>query len=372
MDTKRAISIIGTGDFGCALAKRLIQNGYQVTIGSRNPLNRNLQKRDEILKAAQVVSVRDCIIASNMIIVAIPYKCTDSLKIHEDFLQGKFLVDVSNPSEISKEKSNAEKLADLLPKSIVIKCFNTVSAYSMGDDTSNEHRQVYVASDDLTALEAVAQMSRDIGFTVHNAGRLHKARDLESEPLYLFRGWGWPTLFTIGLFLMELIALCSMGIIGLTSVPAIGSLMNWREWRFIQSQFGFACFLLTVGHCMVHGVPRWMIQRDLLLRNSFMSLILPWLTLFLKIIYFVPCVHIYVWKIRGGYERGVKYDSEKGDGEFYTNKALDDDSGHSSQSASDNGSEKSTKAIDDIDTFKNLEQLREEHETSFGGSHTHL
>ena len=207
MDTKRAISIIGTGDFGCALAKRLIQNGYQVTIGSRSPLNRNLQKRDEILKAAHLVSVRDCIIASNMVIVAIPFKYADSLKIHEDFLQGKFLVDVSNPSKISEEKSNAEKLADLLPKSIVIKCFNTVSAYSMGDDTSNEHRQVYVASDDLSALEAVAQMSRDIGFAVHNAGRLHMARDLESEPLYLFRGWGWPTLFTIGLFLMELLYL---------------------------------------------------------------------------------------------------------------------------------------------------------------------
>ncbi|CAB3997143.1 Hypothetical predicted protein [Paramuricea clavata] len=511
MGTKRAISIIGTGDFGCALAKRLIQNGYQVTIGSRSPLNRNLQKRDEILKAAHLVSVRDCIIASNMVIVAIPYKYADSLKIHEDFLQGKLLVDVSNPSKRSEEKSNAEKLADLLPKSIVIKCFNTVSAYSMGDDTSNEHRQVYVASDDLSALEAVAQMSRDIGFAVHNAGRLHMARDLESEPLYLFRGWGWPTLFTIGLFLMELlylfvvmyiavdrydtsqiptyvlykatgavsvnllafcylpgvlaafaqiyygskhtrfqpwldswlqgrkqlgiysllfgfmhmitvmscmngsyfdylfkqqyvivevnatedtkipvdtkmnlhgegciatglIALCSMGIIGLTSVPAIGSLMNWREWRFIQSQFGFVCFMLTVGHCMVHGVARWMIQRDLLLRNSFMSLILPWLTLFLKIIYFVPCVHMYVWKIRGGYEREVKYDSEKGDAESYTNKALDDDSGLSTQSGSDEGSEKSEesiskKASDASDTFT---EFREEHETSFGGNDTNL
>jgi DMSO/TMAO reductase YedYZ heme-binding membrane subunit len=447
-----------------------------------------------------------------MVIVAIPYKYADSLKIHEDFLQGKLLVDVSNPSKRSEEKSNAEKLADLLPKSIVIKCFNTVSAYSMGDDTSNEHRQVYVASDDLSALEAVAQMSRDIGFAVHNAGRLHMARDLESEPLYLFRGWGWPTLFTVGLFLMELlylfvvmyiavdrydtsqiptyvlykatgavsvnllafcylpgvlaafaqiyygskhtrfqpwldswlqgrkqlgiysllfgfmhmitvmscmngsyfdylfkqqyvivkinatedtkipvdtkmnlhgegciatglIALCSMGIIGLTSVPAIGSLMNWREWRFIQSQFGFVCFLLTVGHCMVHGVARWIIQRnELILRNSFMSLILPWLTLFLKIIYFVPCVHVYVWKIRGGYERGVKYDSEKGDAESYTNKALDDDSGLSTQSGSNEGSEESeesisTKASEDSDTFT---ELREEHETSFGGDDAKL
>ncbi|XP_028404857.1 metalloreductase STEAP4-like isoform X3 [Dendronephthya gigantea] len=459
MDKNREISIIGTGDFGCALAKRLIQNGYQVTIGSRSPLNRNLGKRNETLKTARVVSVRDSIMASNMVIVAIPYEHVGSLKSHEDILEGKILVDVSNPSTISKERSNAEKLADLLPKSVVVKCFNTMSAYSIDDDTSNEHRQVYVASDDAHASEVVIQLAKDIGFAAHNVGRLQKARDLESNTLYLFRGWGWPTLFTIGLFLAELlylfivmymvvdryeksqiptyvlykaagavslnllafcylpgvfaafaqiyygskhtrfqpwlnswlqgrkqlgiysllfgfvhmitvmscmngayfdylfkrqyvtvkgngtddtiipvdtkmnlhgegciatglIALCSMAIVGLASVPAIGSLLNWREWRFIQSRFGLVCFLLTVGHCMVHGVPRWMIQRDLVLRNSFMSLIFPWFTLLLKIIYFVPCVHLHVWKIRSGYERGVRCDFEKSSTESYANEAF--------------------------------------------------
>jgi hypothetical protein len=83
---------------------------------------------------------------------------------------------------------------------------------------------------------------------------------------------------------------------------------------------------------------------------------------------------MYVWKIRGGYERGVKYDSEKGDAESYTNKALDDDSGLSTQSGSDEGSEESeesisTKASDDSHTFT---ELREEHETSFGGNDTNL
>ncbi len=96
-----------------------------------------------------------------------------------------------------------------------------------------------------------------------------------------------------GCIVSGLIAITAMSIVGITSVPAIGALLNWREWRFIQSQFGFACFLLTVGHCMVHGVARWMVQRDLPLRNSFMSLLLPWLTILLKIIYFIPCVHVY-------------------------------------------------------------------------------
>jgi hypothetical protein len=32
-----SIAIIGSGDFGRALAKRMVQSGYTVNIGSRNP-----------------------------------------------------------------------------------------------------------------------------------------------------------------------------------------------------------------------------------------------------------------------------------------------------------------------------------------------
>ena len=36
----RNIAVIGTGDFGRALASKMVQAGYKVTIGSRNP-NKN-------------------------------------------------------------------------------------------------------------------------------------------------------------------------------------------------------------------------------------------------------------------------------------------------------------------------------------------
>lgn len=92
MDKERGITVIGTGDFGCALAKKLIQNGYEVTIGSRSPHSRKLEKRNEILKAARVVSIRDSIMASNMVIVAIPCEHAGSLKNHGDLLQGNFMI----------------------------------------------------------------------------------------------------------------------------------------------------------------------------------------------------------------------------------------------------------------------------------------
>ncbi len=463
-DRDSTISVLGTGDFGSAIAKRLLQNGYTVYIGSRNPSQRHLARRDEALADAKVVPIQQCIEESPVVIVAIPYKQHDILRQYQAQLSGRIVVDVSNPDKQVKGRSQAEVLAEMLPGSVVVKAFNTVSAYSMSDDTSNEHRQVYVASDDRIAVETVIQISRDIGFAAHNSGRLMKARELEAEPLKLFPGWGWPTLFTAGLLVIELfylglvmyilvdrydvtqiptymmykafgmmsvnllafcylpgilaafaqiyygtkhkrfqpwldawlkgrkqlgiyallfgfmhmvtvmscmnadyfdylfqrssvtipvnatedieiltdtkmnlhgegciisglVALCAMGIVGLTSIPPVGALLSWKEWRFIQSQFGFVVYLLTVGHCMIHGVPRWMIQTDLAYRNSFMSLMLPWLTIFLKIIYFIPCVHIYVWKIRRGYERGVNLDSEKGVGmtsnQAYSNGGYD-------------------------------------------------
>ncbi len=36
----RHVAVIGTGDFGRALASKMVQAGYKVTIGSRNP-NKN-------------------------------------------------------------------------------------------------------------------------------------------------------------------------------------------------------------------------------------------------------------------------------------------------------------------------------------------
>ncbi len=445
----RTISVLGTGDFGCAIAKRLLQNGYTVYIGSRHPSKRNLAKRAEELTDATVVSIPECIQASEMIVVAIPCTNFDTLKKYESLLGGRVLVDVSNPKKLSKGMSQAELLAQMFPNSRVVKAFNTVSAYSMGDDTSNEHRNVSVASDDVGASGMVIQLARDIGFATHNSGRLRKARELEADTLSLFSGWGGPTLFTLVLFVIEVVylvvtmyvigsrhhisefptymmykafgvmsmnllalcylpsmlaafaqifygtkhkrfqpwldawlqgrkqlgiyallfgfmhmitamtclntayfgylfhhetatipfnttkdtvihldskmdlfgegciitgvlALCAMGILGLTSLPPVGALLNWREWRFIQSKFGFVCFLLALFHTMLLGVPEWLALGSLPLRNSFMGLLIPWLTLFLRLVYLIPCVHIYVWKIRRGHERGRHYDTEEG------------------------------------------------------------
>ncbi|ELT89636.1 hypothetical protein CAPTEDRAFT_117237 [Capitella teleta] len=35
-------------------------------------------------------------------------------------------------------------------------------------------------------------------------------------------------------------------LLGITSLPSVGAMLNWREWRFVQSYLGHACLLLAM------------------------------------------------------------------------------------------------------------------------------
>ena len=106
--------------------------------------------------------------------------------------------------------------------------------------------------------------------------------------------------------LFGLLALLLMCLLGLTSVPAIGNLLNWREWVFVQSQLGVVCLILAAIHITVKGFSEWMGSKDwfeVVQRLSFQSTLIPYFTLLLKLFLLLPPVSAYVWKIRRGWER---------------------------------------------------------------------
>lgn len=106
--------------------------------------------------------------------------------------------------------------------------------------------------------------------------------------------------------LFGLLAVLLMCILGLTSVPAIGNLLNWREWVFVQSQLGIVCLILATIHITIKGCSEWMVSKDwfeVVQRLSFQSTLIPYFTLLLKMFLLIPPVSAYVWKIRRGWER---------------------------------------------------------------------
>lgn len=203
MSKTKMIGILGTGDYGRALAKRLLRSGYQVIMGSRDPDHQRVTSIDEELKPVKVETINHVLTNENIFIVFLAVHSknfTACLAPSIDSLGDKILIDISNQDKLNKGESNAENLAEAFPGVRIVKAFNTLSAYAMESDTFGGTKQVLIASNDQEARDKVSALSREMGFTPIDYGTLRSARDLEAYPLTLMYGWGWPTLFTFAIF----------------------------------------------------------------------------------------------------------------------------------------------------------------------------
>lgn len=137
-EKQETVCIFGTGDFGKSFGFKMLQCGYSVVLGSRNPQMSSLLPR-----GAEVLSYSQAASKSDIIILAIHREHYDFLTELVDPLNGKILVDVSNNRKINQyPESNAEYLAQLVPGAHVVKAFNTISAWALQSGTLDASRQV--------------------------------------------------------------------------------------------------------------------------------------------------------------------------------------------------------------------------------------
>lgn len=199
----RVLGVIGTGDFGLAISKRLLRAGYNVIIGSRFPEERDLAKRDRIFAGVDVVSIEECIKTATMLVFAIHKKHFNSLLEFQDILSGKVVIDVSNQDKRDRNESNAEYLASMFPQTCFVKAFNVVSAYNMENiGYCTEEKRVYVASDNPEVRHVICEMVKLLGFVPVDMGRLRMSRGIEKMPIRLFSGWGGSFLITLLIFVV--------------------------------------------------------------------------------------------------------------------------------------------------------------------------
>lgn len=168
--TKTKIGIVGDGNVGGALARGLGRAGHDVRAVGND-------------KAA----VRDVAGWADTVIIAVPYGAVgDVVETAGAALAGKVVVDATNALDATMSlavgftTSGAEELQKRLPKSRVVKAFNTVFAQHM--DTGRLGDQAltaFAAGDDAGAKSTVLGLARDIGFDGVDAGPLKNARLLE-------------------------------------------------------------------------------------------------------------------------------------------------------------------------------------------------
>ena len=92
-------------------------------------------------------------------------------------------------------------------------------------------------------------------------------------------------------------------ILGLTSLPSVEGSLSWLEFRMIQSRLGWFCLCLATTHALANGWHKLLRFEDcIFLGSEQIALILPLLTLALKLPLLLPCVDWRLTKIRAGRE----------------------------------------------------------------------
>ncbi len=177
------ITIFGYGSVGSHLAALFAQAGHAVTVCVPPGSTRQ--------RALPTASFADGARTADLIVLAVPFgSVRELLAPLTQALAGKVVVDCTNPVNadwspmlLGEENSAAETVARLLPKSRVVKAFNTIFADVMTPERQllgGQRISAFVAGDDAVARQTVMALAESSGFAVVDVGALRWARQLEA------------------------------------------------------------------------------------------------------------------------------------------------------------------------------------------------
>ena len=181
-----AISILGAGNVGMALAKAFVAQGEFVMLGVPDPA----KYRDAVSRLgprASIGSTQEAIAAADVVILAVPYGAAESVARSVEDWNGRILVDATNPLahglaglSLGTTTSGAEQIARAARGARVVKAFNTTGAENMADSRyPGGVPFMPVCGDDAGARARVVALAALIGFDAVDCGDLQAARFLE-------------------------------------------------------------------------------------------------------------------------------------------------------------------------------------------------
>lgn len=183
--TSQNIGIIGAGNMGSGLAKRLAAAGHTVVI-TANDLANAEQAAAAAGSSTRAVEAAEIAQNADVLFLAVPYgAAVEALRSAGD-LGGKVVVDITNPLTadmaslvVGFDTSAAEEIQKAVPSASIVKGFNTVFAQKLAAPAGEERTQVFLASDNTASKELVSSIAESAGFEPVDAGPLSNARQLE-------------------------------------------------------------------------------------------------------------------------------------------------------------------------------------------------
>lgn len=191
------IGIIGTGNIGTPLARKLSAAGHEVRVANSRGVDGVRQFADEI--GAKAADVRGAVHEADVIILSIPFPAVQALpkdlfdSVAADAIiidTGNYYPDVRDPHIAEIDQGMVESV--WVSKQIgqpIIKAFNNILSYSLAElgqpKGAPDRLAIAVAGDDLRAKEVVMELVDQIGFDPVDAGSLADSwRQQPSTPAY--------------------------------------------------------------------------------------------------------------------------------------------------------------------------------------------
>src|SRR5271169_1458787 len=188
-----SISIFGTGNMARGIGYRLVAGGNSVTLfgrdsGKTQKLAEELRKSAKAGVTISIAKIGDSI-HDEVVVLAMWY--SGNIEIAQKLpgqLAGKIVVDISNALNatydglvIAPDTSAGEQVEVALPKSKVVKAFNTTFANTLIEGkVAGQSLDVFIAGNDESAKETVANLAKAGGLVAIDVGPLHRARQLEA------------------------------------------------------------------------------------------------------------------------------------------------------------------------------------------------
>ncbi len=186
------IAIIGAGNVGRTLGLAWAGKGHEVTFGVRDPAApKSSALSDASNGRVSVLDVPGAAARSEVVVLATPWTAAKAALSTAGNLAGKVVIDCTNPLkadlsglEVGLDTSGAELIASWTPGARIVKAFNTIGYEHMsGQSFGGQRVSMFLAGDDASAKQIVADLAQELAFDPVDAGPLSNARLL--EPLAL-------------------------------------------------------------------------------------------------------------------------------------------------------------------------------------------
>lgn len=199
------IAVLGTGDVGRTLATKFVSLGHGARLGSRSADHEGARVwAAERGVAAGHGTFDDVAGWADLVVNATSGQHSVAVvrSIAPAHLEGKVLIDVSNPLDFSKgfpptlsvlhDDSLAEQIQRAAPAARVVKSLNTMANPIMVDPAQlGEDTDVFVCGDDEAARAEVTALLASMGWrSIRDLGPLSQARGLEAWLLLWTRLFG--------------------------------------------------------------------------------------------------------------------------------------------------------------------------------------